>query len=322
MNDITGKKPLDLHDEAIIRLLREDGRMHVRTIAERVGLNDATVRSRIRRLEEAGIMRVVARVDLAAAGFPYSCLVGLRTRGRDFDEVSRHLLEIDEVVSVLSVIGRNDLEIQIIARSLDELNTLLATRIPTIPGIMSTESALAMKIYKYVQPWGRFDAESPGQGVLAMTPLDLTEIDHQILDRLTVDARVSNREIARELGLTEGTIRMRLKRLTDEKAIHVTAVTSYDHLPDPLVSYLWIDVDTAHTIAAVAAALANQPEITYVASLVGRADILAITWVRDATQLAQYLHNAIGHLPGIGRIHYELTHQLIKHDYRLTTIVQ
>lgn len=157
MNEINSKKPLDDHDEAILALLREDGRMAVRTIAERVGLNEATVRTRIRRLEQAGIMRVVARVDLGAAGFPFSSVVGLRIKGRSIDEVGAELLAIGEIISVLSVIGRNDLEIQIISRSMEELNSLLTERIPAIPGVISIESALALKIHKYVQPWGRFD---------------------------------------------------------------------------------------------------------------------------------------------------------------------
>jgi Lrp/AsnC family transcriptional regulator for asnA, asnC and gidA len=157
MSENLVKKPLDDHDEAIIGLLREDGRMAVRTIAERVGLNEATVRTRIRRLEQAGIMRVVARVDLGSAGYPFSAVVGLRIKGRSIDEVGQDLLAFPEIISILSVIGRNDLEIQIIAPTTDALNELLTNRIPAISGIVSLESALALKIHKYVQPWGRFD---------------------------------------------------------------------------------------------------------------------------------------------------------------------
>jgi Lrp/AsnC family transcriptional regulator, regulator for asnA, asnC and gidA len=157
MNEINAKKPLDEHDEAIIEHLREDGRIAVRELAERVGLNEATVRTRIRRLEQAGIMRVVARIDLGAAGFPYSAVVGLRIKGRSIDEVGKDLLAFPEIISILSVIGRNDLEIQVIAQSMEALNELLTIRIPNVAGVVSIESALAMKIHKYVQPWGRFD---------------------------------------------------------------------------------------------------------------------------------------------------------------------
>ncbi|MDE2436832.1 MAG: Lrp/AsnC family transcriptional regulator [Sphingomonadales bacterium] len=131
--------------------------MAVRDLAQRVGLNEATVRARIRRLEQSGTMRVVARLDLGSVGYPFTALVGVKIRGRAIEDVCNDLLEVAEVISILSVIGRNDLEIQIIARSMDELNHQLTKVIPAVDGVVSLESALAMKIHKYVQPWGRFD---------------------------------------------------------------------------------------------------------------------------------------------------------------------
>jgi DNA-binding Lrp family transcriptional regulator len=148
---------LDEHDEAIIALLRVDGRMAVRDLAREVGLNEATVRARIRRLEQSQTMRVVARLDLPSIGFPFTALVGVRIRGRSLEDVCADLLKLEQVLSVLSVIGRNDLEIQVIAKTMDDLDHQLTDVIPAIEGIVSLESALAMKVYKYIQPWGRFD---------------------------------------------------------------------------------------------------------------------------------------------------------------------
>ena len=130
--------------------------MPVRDLAQRVGLTEATVRARIRRLEESGSMRIVAKLDLGAMGYPFVALVGLKIRGRTIDEVGQDLLQISEVISILSVIGRNDLEIQVIARDMAMLNILLTETIPAIDGIVGVESALAMNIVKYVQSWGRF----------------------------------------------------------------------------------------------------------------------------------------------------------------------
>lgn len=153
-----------------------------------------------------------------------------------------------------------------------------------------------------------------------MKEIELSELDRRLLDRLAIDARVSNREIAREFGMTEGAIRQRLKRLSDANAIQVVAVTNYDHLPESVIAYLWIEADASFPLKSVLDALSAQPEITYVASLVGRADILAIVWVHSTTHLTDYLHSTIDKIPGIARIRYELTHRLIKHDYHLTTI--
>ncbi len=151
------RRQLDEQDEAIIAVLREDGRIAIRELAQRVGLTEATVRARIRRLETADSIRIVAKRDLGAMGYPFTALVGIKIRGRTIDEVGQDLLVIPEVISILSVIGRNDLEIQVIARDMATLNGLLTETIPQIDGIVGVESALAMNIVKYDQPWGRFE---------------------------------------------------------------------------------------------------------------------------------------------------------------------
>lgn len=151
------KRQIDEHDEAIIAILREDGRIPTRELAQKVGLNEATVRARIRRLEQSGTMRVVAKIDIGATGHPFTALVGLKIRGRTIAEVADDLLKIPQVISVLSVIGRNDLEIQVIAKTMEMLDELLSETVPGIPGVVGLESALAMRVVKYVQPWGRFD---------------------------------------------------------------------------------------------------------------------------------------------------------------------
>ena len=46
---------------------------------------------------------------------------------------------------------------------------------------------------------------------------NLDEADQAIVERLSRDARVSNREIAEQLGVTEGTVRARVKRMEEEK---------------------------------------------------------------------------------------------------------
>src|SRR5687767_8112537 len=115
----------------------------------------------------------------------------------------------------------------------------------------------------------------------AMTKIPLDELDLKIIDRLSREARVSNREIGREFGLTEGTIRSRLKRLLDNKVIRVAAVTNANRLRNPILAYLWIEADTSRDIHPLAERLASLPEITFVSTMLGRADVLAMTLVEN-----------------------------------------
>jgi Lrp/AsnC family transcriptional regulator for asnA, asnC and gidA len=149
-----------------------------------------------------------------------------------------------------------------------------------------------------------------------MKRVELDDLDHRIIERLGSDARVSNREIGREFGLTEGTIRTRLKRLIESRTIRVAAVTNIDLLRNPILAYLFVEADAAFHVDAVAQALARVPEISFVATLLGRSDVLAMTLVENGDQLTRLLHQTIDQIPGVHRVQYSLGQQFVKHDFR------
>jgi Lrp/AsnC family transcriptional regulator for asnA, asnC and gidA len=157
--------------------------------------------------------------------------------------------------------------------------------------------------------------------VAAVTRIPLDDLDLQLIDRLGEDARVSNREIAREFGLTEGTIRSRLKRLLENQVIRIAAITNTNRLHNPILAYLWIEADTANDIDRLAQSLAKLPEIGFVATMLGRADVLAMTLVENGSQLTDFLHQTIDRIEGIRRVRYSLGQNFIKHDFRWCVLV-
>lgn len=154
-----------------------------------------------------------------------------------------------------------------------------------------------------------------------MKKFQLDEMDKKIIDLLSVNARASNREIARELAVTERTIRVRVKRLLDEKVIRIGAITNSSRMKKSAAVTLWIDVESAAQIAQVALDLAAQPKIVYVATMLGRCDIVAVTLVETNEQLASYIRETIDQIPGVQQVRYTLAHQFVKHDYRWTMII-
>jgi Lrp/AsnC family transcriptional regulator for asnA, asnC and gidA len=154
-----------------------------------------------------------------------------------------------------------------------------------------------------------------------MSATAIDDLDMKIIERLGTDARVSNREIAREFGLTEGTIRARIKRLLAEKVIRVAAVTNSTQLKNPILAYLFVEADSAAHVDAMAQALAQVPEITFTATLLGRSDVLAMTLVENGDQLTDLLHKTIDKIPGVHRVQYSLGQNFIKHDYRWCALV-
>ena len=148
--------PLDRVDDCIITHMRRDGRISNRDLARAAGVNEATIRARIRRLETTEAIRVVAMVDLLSAGFNFVAPVGIQVRGRAVADVGRDLAKIPQVLTVAIVIGPQDLEIQVVARDLPELAESLTELIARTPGVGRMTPGLALQILKYESTWVPF----------------------------------------------------------------------------------------------------------------------------------------------------------------------
>ena len=151
---------LDDTDIAIIELLRNDGRLPYRAIARELGLTEATVRSRVKRLEESNTMRVVAVADIEAAGYDMLLAVGVQVEGRGPEAVARDLAAIPEVFSVNVVVGAQDVEILVVAEDSAALADLLGNTLANVPGVRRLTPALAVDVLKNQPDWVPFHEPS------------------------------------------------------------------------------------------------------------------------------------------------------------------
>ncbi|MEH6636480.1 MAG: Lrp/AsnC family transcriptional regulator [Halioglobus sp.] len=147
---------LDATDEAIIALLRADGRLAYRAIARELGITENTVRARVRRLEESDTMRVVAVTDIEAAGFGMLLAIGVQVENRSPEQVAREMAAMPEVFSVNVVVGTHDVEILVVAEDQGALNDLLNNRLAGVPGVRRLTPALAVDVLKNQPDWVPF----------------------------------------------------------------------------------------------------------------------------------------------------------------------
>ena len=153
------------------------------------------------------------------------------------------------------------------------------------------------------------------------TPLpSLDELDRRIVDVLSVDARVSNRRIADQLGVTEGTIRGRIKRLEEGGAIRLTAVTNVVFAGSPRLVLIGIQAQHGE-LKALCQKIAAMPEIDCVILMLGRFDILAIGLFGALEDIVEIVNNRIVALPGVQRVETSIAVKTLKHDHRAAKIV-
>lgn len=147
---------MDEVDFRIVALLRRDGRMPLKTIAAELGLTEATVRSRVRRMEESDSLRVVAVTDYEAVGYSTMLAVGIQVEGRPADVVAEDLAGFPQVFSVCQVVGTLDIEALAVARNQEDLNALLV-KLAAVPGVRKLESSVALDVLKNQSNWVPFD---------------------------------------------------------------------------------------------------------------------------------------------------------------------
>jgi Lrp/AsnC family transcriptional regulator for asnA, asnC and gidA len=144
---------LDDIGKAIVEQLQEDGRRAYASIGRSVGLSEAAVRQRVQRLQETGVIQIVAVTDPLQLGFRRQAMVGIQADG-DLSAVADALAELPEVDYVVITAGRFDLLAEAICEDDEHLLRLVGTRIRALPGVRSAETFVYLKLRKQHYNWG------------------------------------------------------------------------------------------------------------------------------------------------------------------------
>jgi Lrp/AsnC family transcriptional regulator for asnA, asnC and gidA len=150
----------DQVDLKIIAILQADGRRSYSAIAEELGLPASSARYRVQRLLDSGFLQVVGIADPLAIGFDHLAMIGIRTQPATARAVCQALKELPETSYVITTAGQYDVMAEVICRDVRHFSELMAERLQTIPGIVSTESFFALEVHKLAYGWGVGNVET------------------------------------------------------------------------------------------------------------------------------------------------------------------
>jgi len=120
------KVELDAIAWTLLEALQEDARLSFAELGRRVNLSPPAVAERVRRLEEAGVIRgYQAVVDPAALGYELAALIELTTTPQEYGAVTRLLEEMEEVRRCCHVTGQGSFRIEAIAQSISHLEEVI-----------------------------------------------------------------------------------------------------------------------------------------------------------------------------------------------------
>jgi len=131
------------------------------------------------------------------------------------------------------------------------------------------------------------------------TTVELDTLDRGIIEALRADGRAGNSAIAAGLGVTEGTVRQRIKKLIDTGAFRVTGLLNPEILPDHQLCVIGLKVDESKQLEHRARAVSELPEVRSVAIVTGRYDLLVEVLVSSNQGLIRFLADSLAKVPGI-----------------------
>lgn len=143
----------------------------------------------------------------------------------------------------------------------------------------------------------------------------MDQLDHQILAHLQTDGRKPYTEIAKSIGVTEGTVRKRAARLLNEDVIRIMGLVDPHKVGFDASAIIHVCVnppdldEAAQTICAF-------PEVSYLLMVSGEYDLMVEVRCRDREHFANFLRERLQMVSGITRT----VSAMVLHTYKLEEV--
>lgn len=124
MQNLRVKENIDDISLKILGLLQENARMSYTEIGQKIGMTSASVKERVQKLEDLGIIKkYTVQLDDEKLGYPINAIITLSCSGAytPKEQVIVDMLSVyPQVSEVLRISGKNDFLIKLSVRSMDE----------------------------------------------------------------------------------------------------------------------------------------------------------------------------------------------------------
>ena len=126
----------------------------------------------------------------------------------------------------------------------------------------------------------------------------LDKIDISILSHLQIDGRKSFTEIAKSLGVTEGTVRKRAMKLIEEDVIRIIGLVDPLKVGFEAPAIIQVTVTPPH-LEEAAQHIRSFPEVSYLLMVSGEYDLMVEVRCRDRHHLADFIRDDLQKVSGV-----------------------
>ncbi|KKM85578.1 hypothetical protein LCGC14_1287700 [marine sediment metagenome] len=139
---------MDIIDLKILELLKENSRMSFNDISQNVKKTEATVRRRVKKLLDEGIIKkFTIRYQINAKQKIYAT-IKIEPDFKDIKRILKELSKVEEISNIWRLSGDCGLLLKVDIDSIDKFNPLLEDKISQINGVKIIETCFITDIIK------------------------------------------------------------------------------------------------------------------------------------------------------------------------------
>ena len=144
--------PLDQKDLAILKLLQENARITIKEISDKMHLSTTPVHERIKRMEEAGIIKQYATLvdhTKVKKGLMVICYVSLSLHNKNAgSKFIKAIQEMNEVIECYNISGEFDFMLKVVAENMDSYYDFHVNKLSQVENMGHLQSVFVMGIIK------------------------------------------------------------------------------------------------------------------------------------------------------------------------------
>lgn len=142
-------------DRTNIRIIKElkEGRKSFKAISEMLNITENTVRARVNRMTDEGILDICGRIDPAGIPGHKTVIIGVKLKEMDLVKKAEEMSSLRGVISVSVVTGRYDLMVHVLLKTGFGLLEFYTDEISTVEGVSSVETFVVYKSFNMKVPY-------------------------------------------------------------------------------------------------------------------------------------------------------------------------
>lgn len=142
-------------DHTNIEILRhlKDGRKSFKLIAEALSVTENTIRSRVNKLLDEGILNFSGNIEVDALPGHSLLYLGIKLKSMNLKDKASQFSQLKGVVSAGIVTGRYDIILQVLLGSEYSLLEFITEQVATVEDVQTVESFIVYKGYNLKVPY-------------------------------------------------------------------------------------------------------------------------------------------------------------------------